>query len=615
MAAKWYFGKDGKAHGPVSETDLLAMLQQDQLQVSDLVFLEGDDRWRTVAEMWEMKKLGSVTADTATNLSFTQVQEKVTWVVLKKGGDEGAAHLQLGPYTTAELNTFLASGQVSYSDYVWRPGFAKWKRIGGLDEFDRRGEFRDENTMAGVPTPDVAATVASEPSEVDLSEVTRSGVMQQVAQLQPTKAEDPAPEGTDGDDLLSQKTMVFASGNTVTAVPAPSFDEKTVVMAPLHPTQPVTESTKQSDEEEISAIRVWKELLNTKLREAQPHLLKAAVGVVAAIIVLAVVLKFRSDDSGVQQVVQSSEVTPSVPAAAVDAVEEVPPPAAPVETAGANSPAAATARANAQGSDLVADRADRAEPPPETAKYEVAPAGRLSRFQLKQIVSGGQPPVVVFQTDAPIGERITLNVTGRTGEILELTSLQRQYFLVREYGKPVAIDLRKVKMPSGAYHLQATAGTFQVEQSFFNGRNGPEFQRQLETHNKRIAWQQQMERKAVFHAARHLEKLAGELGSRYVSSRQNPNEWRSYYARFRADLRKTDASFRTSIGSAPKGLAYPEAVGALRSAMSRLNDQSLILDQAVQQKRAVAGNPKGGLAIVKEFQRIKSMAANLRSRR
>ncbi len=58
-----------------------------------------------------------------------------------------------GPFTTAQVAAKLAAGEVSFACVAWREGFASWKRLGELSEFDRRParpvELKTQSPAAG----------------------------------------------------------------------------------------------------------------------------------------------------------------------------------------------------------------------------------------------------------------------------------------------------------------------------------------------------------------------------------------------------------------------------------------------------------------------------------
>lgn len=252
--AKWYFSVDGRAEGPVEDDVIIGNLQGGKLTLVDLVFKEGDDRWRTIGEVQQFKDVyakvslppnptmerveeapdevtnpsidGEVGAPTVSGGPFKFGPAPVlTWVLLQKVRQNSEERfVQNGPYSGQDLERMLASGKAKYSDYVWRPGYHRWARLGNLPEFDRRRKSRDgDTTPEVVPVPAIEMDDLNASSEDLFANVVRASVTGSVAgsvaesiSQGASRPADPPPE-TDGRDLTE---------DTANAIDLGAFDEE-----------------------------------------------------------------------------------------------------------------------------------------------------------------------------------------------------------------------------------------------------------------------------------------------------------------------------------------------------------------------------------------------------
>lgn len=219
-------------------------------------------------------------------------------------------------------------------------------------------------------------------------------------------------------------------------------------------------------------------------------------------------------------------------------------------------------------------------------------------------------PLLVFQTNAAVGEVIKVTIKARSGEILKLPSYSRRVSVRRSSGEVASLDLGKLRLPPGTYHVVAAAGRAQKARSIFIGSNDAKFKTQLEQHLKQIAPQQQSERKALFYSARRSEELARTLGQSYTKLRSNTKKWNGFYSQWKKDV--SQAASGVSLHLSAGSVAYPDELNEFKVISKDLLEHGRELNEAVLQKRNVASDkPK---TIVQEFKRIKQEAARLSGR-
>lgn len=163
----WYVSRSGRAEGPFATEYVRALLTEGHLSGLDLVYREGDDQWLPAAHFKALSKTGVSTeekkmrgpreADQGGEVAGST--PLVSWIVLKP---HGGTYLQDGPYSTKQVIDGLRKGRFQYTQYIWRPGIEKWRRIGDLAEFDRRSDASDLVLPIPPPLPDPVAAVILE---------------------------------------------------------------------------------------------------------------------------------------------------------------------------------------------------------------------------------------------------------------------------------------------------------------------------------------------------------------------------------------------------------------------------------------------------------------------
>lgn len=126
----WYFQKKGRTEGPIPEATLHLAIQKGDIGALDLLFQEGDSRWRSAYEYDGLQKYFGQRAGQA---------NEDHWIILSriKGSKENK---QRGPYRTSEVKAKLLGGELKYTDYAWKEGMKEWYRITALEIF--HGESR-----------------------------------------------------------------------------------------------------------------------------------------------------------------------------------------------------------------------------------------------------------------------------------------------------------------------------------------------------------------------------------------------------------------------------------------------------------------------------------------
>src|SRR4051812_29012027 len=82
---KWYYNINGQARGPVEKQQIIELISQGTLKLSDLVFREGSDKWIPLSECEGVeKRKGSAPPDIHHYISVPQSlgSNETPWILL-----------------------------------------------------------------------------------------------------------------------------------------------------------------------------------------------------------------------------------------------------------------------------------------------------------------------------------------------------------------------------------------------------------------------------------------------------------------------------------------------------------------------------------------------------
>ncbi len=134
---KWFFYQErGKTVGPLTIEDMKARIREGRIQLFDLIHSEGEDGWKMAMEFPDLR--GEFKNSTMPTMNDRP------WVCLRRRSEKALDFSTSGPFTTAEIQKSVAAGEISYSDYIWKEGFNEWRRIGTVEDFNRRLQERLE---------------------------------------------------------------------------------------------------------------------------------------------------------------------------------------------------------------------------------------------------------------------------------------------------------------------------------------------------------------------------------------------------------------------------------------------------------------------------------------
>lgn len=506
----WYFYlSKGKAVGPIGPLEVKAAIERGQIGPFDLLYRDGQERWRPSHEFGEFK---------GEFKERPKSRPEDTWVVLvREETRRGMAYLQRGPFSTAEIQAQLKAGEIKYRDFIWRDGQEEWSRISALEIFN--------------PPPVKWQPATQLPQDVEIEEeVTADHLVEEVV----TQTRVQLPETmTPKEAVTPDLTVVLPEA------PAP----RPYRPVPRSPTQPSTR-LKTPRPQDNNVVAPWALGLPRRFRLARWAAMAASLGVLLFLFV------HREDILKVAGVQWPGETEEPVG----------PAPAPPKRSKG---------KAVRPEMPKVAEVAPAPPPPPAPPPEPEVPKVEPTRFKV-QIGGDSSRPTATFVTDASIHFPIRVTVMGEAGEVLEQVSVYREVTVRWGKNEKPRLDLFTMNLGDGKYRLQAQIGNELKDQVGFRlGRDNREFRARLDRHRKLISLPFQRERRRLIRAAVDLNRLGSELRQ----SLSNPEVNREALRRWRTDLNEWTRQDLGGIDlDDPKSLVFPLQWRKLREHRQTLNE-------------------------------------------
>lgn len=144
MSPRWFFSKDGKAHGPISSEELVEKFKDGSLVGTSHLFKEGEAQWKRAAEYSELQSNLHPKSEAPPSSPVLHGE----WVALAKSLEDTQVgkprFIQKGPYSKAQILELIQTGELHWTDHVWTSGFTAWARISSLKDFNVGLSFEKE---------------------------------------------------------------------------------------------------------------------------------------------------------------------------------------------------------------------------------------------------------------------------------------------------------------------------------------------------------------------------------------------------------------------------------------------------------------------------------------
>lgn len=664
----WYYVKDGQTQGPVSRDFIQNRLRIGDLKYIDLVIRVGEAEWTILGAHPEFQD---------SIYRFEQPRDwniNLSWVVLRPKDRRSVIdslenvdiHLmrQEGPFDTEAILSLLAAGQVAYSDFAWRPGFQKWTKIGQLPEFDRRKLQRRDSEMVmeikkkwtdGALSVDESAIssqglddqsdllkdqhLPNDGVRVDkLNEINHRDQVLQVKknQVSPgTSGEEVAPYGTDGIDLTIPKSEKLGDGSFDLVGPGGEGEkfgasirrqelERNEMDREMPPHQ-----TPVGVDDPVAAMNLnqisdkMNDLSVSSYHTIQKGRRWSSTSTLFLILLLSVFVGVAYLLKGHQK--QISDRSREVMAPIQSLVSRWFPKSRPQNEMSLEPKPSMSAVIGDEGKPSVQPRSPgdlEAEPNPVTAQREIlsavpsiAPAKDRVATVLKIIPLKleSSRPLIVLQTDLGIGERVSVQMTASSGEVLGVMNYSQVFELKRSPGEVLVIE--PGRLPMGRYHLEARSSHLLAKEDVFVGKKDEAFAAQLLRHVKKIAPQQTYERRLLYYLSSKYSKHAMDLRRAAQSIKGSTKRWQAFYTKWNRHVEVDQEPVRVLLTTNQKqSLAFPEKLQEFQRQVDVLRDQGIKLNRLVLQKRKLASHMGSVPDLQDEFKKIKSNAIRLSGR-
>lgn len=552
----------------------------------------------------------------------------LSWIVLRS---HNSTYLQEGPFDTATIIEGLQTGRFQFSQYAWHVGMPRWMRIGDLREFDRRARSRDTKPHVPPPLPDpIAAVLLEDDKDLEAEEfhVVMHGMtkmdmtpnpLESMQALNVTKLGNVGIGGAAADNPEEKSAQERAGHAVSLVVSTPNLanvpweqdfserypqsrelidDESSGIhRPPLEADSYAGADAETGFEEKTGVVAIPMDEASFDIafeRPEQPpplpfvpaapmplakdgwekwgrYIAGTAMAGLFGVFTLHVILTKNEPTEAPQTVAEA-------PAVAVP-VQEAPaqpaaPRAAPVSSTEPTSTASAPAPAVA------------AEAPPAPP----APAVEFNVVGLKLDRPDGQ--IVIQGSFGALSPETPIQVTikGRLGQILSNMSVRKIVKLERKGGEIPSLKLRDLKLPTGAYTVEVSAGGATAKNEIFVGQRDAKFMSRLESHLRDISLETQTQKKALFYTAKELDQLARELGQNYGQLRGKSEAWTKFFGSWKKRMDGLQRGLSDVAKKSVEDQAYPEETAALSQAFASLREVGTQFEQAVAQKRDVASD-------------------------
>jgi hypothetical protein len=513
--AQWYYLQKGRPVGPVSTGQLKAEISAGRIGSSDLIYLERDTSWRAAQTFRELEEAFPKAGPTRIHSApESQKSDGAEWILLVRKQD-GSGYRQKGPFHKEQIRLFIRSGEVSWTDHVWRKGLKEWYKIMALPEFHggaSLGAPPAKPAKAPPPLPDDTEI------SLDLSEITEKLPM-------PAEAEAGPPEMVGSDEELVP----------MSAVPAPDTSRSFKFDGGMVPSEADLQEQSFRSAAELydhtNTIKVKKRRKKSRRKKSEGENLIRRIGLVnyylelsgiqrslfliaAGVITAALVIVVTSVSTFLDRD-KSKLIRPKAEYVADSAVDDRSRGGVAItEPKGADS---VKVTAPVVGdSKVVVQQANVVEPPKVSPTYLKATvlSNGADNVRLRLLTDGSQhfPITVVF--------------SGGGGRVLRVKSFARAIRLAKPEDRDV--DIAGLRLPPGHYELTLAMDKLKTFSRMSVATMTADFKKQQTQHRKTLFFEFNEERLALIKTMVRIESEWIKI-SRFASGPSATVAWSVFY--------------------------------------------------------------------------------------
>lgn len=488
----WYIVQKGLRSKPMSVSEIVALVKSNKLGPMDRATIS------TVEGAW-MPLHRCQPFESCFNPEDLEKLDQL-WVVLKKKR-AGRGFVQKKPLTEEGVKEAIQTGEVSYSDFIWRAGMCEWYRIAFLSEFCKA------DVTGAVEFPEIPT--AQFPKTEDVSTVSKEVLAESVVE-QPKKAEaqnekEVIPPETDGQNLATNfNDTPEEKQNKERLSRRGSERRQDDRRARLQPDRRQQEDRRSffrrffgRERRKSKPGNIWN-LLRAFFRSLpRPKLLPMAIvffvgATVGTFLTISTLDDFRKSTT-------TSDMTRRLKRI----IKPQPEP-------------------------LKRPVVEEKQSPPPVKKVEVKQKPTYLKIKFRNLKS--DQAELRFVTDASSHYPIEIVVFGKAGEILKSWAL---YFTKKvrfqPFTKKKTIKLYGLGLAEGRYQVTAKVGRFETGRTFFLGKPGSGFRKKMRGHKKKMSFWFQEERKSLIKQTDRWLKWIESQGKRPIGKGPLRRKWISQW--------------------------------------------------------------------------------------
>jgi hypothetical protein len=559
--AKWFYLEEGRAKGPFPREFISQKIKSGELKKNDLVFREGTKKWEPLEAQEDFQNDWPQAPVPPPEPSLSEIPE---WILLQPVRSDGkkAEYQQSGPFTSERITEMIAQGAAQYSDYIWKPSFSEWRRI---------GEVEDLKPTHAAPPP--LHSIPESDWQVAKNKVDELG------------------ENTLMSQVIHQEVK-FNQDDLETVILNPL--DRAELFNNLKKTETVPEESSPVAlvQEEVSVVKKQK----SKERQSRPAWQGWAINFALGAMILgglSVYFYFRATSLLDINAGQNND-----PVAEVPASTPTPPP--PVVATPEVSPDREVAKSKTE----------------ETFKSNVAqssdPKAPVKVLRLTPLKLSSARPQLVIETDAAPGRRIEVRFRADAGSVLRKLSVYRTTYVTVRSNEVPTLDLGSMGLPKGTYQVEAELGDTSVRKRLFIGEKNEAFQKDLNRHRKQSSFLSQSEKKNLFHLAKNLEDRSSELFKEYYKRKAQPQDWSEFYRTWKKKFQTAQRPELKRVNERNnENMAFPEMWLELKKARSKLDDTAKEMDSQVKLRKPAASALSAELPAKIKMLRVKTAQLSL----
>ncbi len=136
----WYYVSGSDRVGPIEDTDLQNLFNDNTLNQESYVWKAGFDNWKKISEVSELSYLTSQAPEEEKDPSFDwdNLDENEKVIMIKIGADRNSSPVEYGPFSILELKRAIAEKRISEKTYIFTPGMDTWAFLGELENLYQR---------------------------------------------------------------------------------------------------------------------------------------------------------------------------------------------------------------------------------------------------------------------------------------------------------------------------------------------------------------------------------------------------------------------------------------------------------------------------------------------